>query len=175
MLVPSVPVINDAHETSDTAVMYHVTPINVMAASNYIVHATVDSSARVRMPVRVLLDTGSAYNIIPRSDLSPNWQAHRVQDACFSNLGYSNGNPIPLQHAAQLWVRFGNTPYHMCFFVLSNLSCPVLLGTQLMNRNVEAIWFIQHTVPFTRAQVPIVTQRTKEAPRTETPATEAQP
>lgn len=71
MQVPRASVINDAHDMQGMNVMHHFTPSHLIAASNYIVHTTVGSSTGVMLPVQLVLDAGSAYNVIRRHVFTP--------------------------------------------------------------------------------------------------------
>lgn len=51
--------------------MRHVTLSHVVTALYYIVMEMVGSSDRVMLPIRVMLDAGSAYNVITRNVLPP--------------------------------------------------------------------------------------------------------
>lgn len=69
MQVAEVRLIDDAQEPQERSMVHHVTHIHVMAASNYILHATVGISADMWLPVGVVMDTGSAYNFTRRNAL----------------------------------------------------------------------------------------------------------
>lgn len=147
---------NDAHDTKATTTrvdqdaldterkdaVLHVAPIHVMETSHYIVQATVGSSFRVMLPVRVVFDRGSADNTIRRNGHSPDWQAHIVQDVALAHLGDSSENLIHWLYEVQFSVHFDNALYCTNWFVVANLSSPILVGTKFMNRAVEGIWWI---------------------------------
>lgn len=61
--VSGVSVINDAHDTQDKDVTHDVTPSHLKASPHDIVHVKMVSSVRVMLPVRIVLDNGSSYNI----------------------------------------------------------------------------------------------------------------
>lgn len=63
------PVIYVANDTKGTAMINRVTPVPVMEASHYMGNTTVGNSARVMLPVRAVLDPGSAYNVIRSNSL----------------------------------------------------------------------------------------------------------
>lgn len=98
-----------------------------------------------------------------------------MQDGALYHLGDANGNPIILQHAVQLSLRFGNVLYHRSQFVVEMLACPLLVGTEFINQNVEATWCIQQHVQLTRAQIRIVPDGTRYLPWMETPPDAGQP
>lgn len=55
-----------------------------------------------------------------------------------------------------LRLLLGNTSYRVPFIVVDNLSCPVLIGTKLTNRHVEAIWCRKGRIEFSGFTLPIL-------------------
>lgn len=110
---------------------------------HYILDATVWSRAQFKLPVLLVLDRGSSYTVMRRSALCRNWRPHIVQDAALPHVRDANSTLLSLQRVVRLRVPFGHVLYRINFFSMGHFSCPVLGGTQSMNRNVEAIWGIQ--------------------------------
>lgn len=98
-----------------------------------------------------------------------------MEDSALPNMGDVNGNPTPVGHVVQLRARVGNTLYHMGLFFVEKRACLLLIGTQLMNGNIEAIWCLQQRVQFTRTRIPIIAHGTRESPWRESPAAAGQP
>ena len=55
-----------------------------------------------------------------------------------------------------LRVRFGKVLYRVTFIVLENMSCPVLVGTKLLNRHVDSIRCRKGIVELTCDNIPIL-------------------
>lgn len=118
---------NEAHKTQDTIVVQQVTQIQVMRSQHYILHATVGRSARIMLPVWMVLEMGSVNNVMRCNSMSPNWETNIVQDASLLIFGDVNGNPLYLRHAVRLRVCFGNALYPICFFIGPTSHAPFWL------------------------------------------------
>lgn len=124
---------NDSHETQETALFDNVTPSHMMVVSYFIVHTTVESRAIIMLLTQVVLDTGSKYDVIRRTFLPSDLQAHRVRDEPLHRLGEANRNSISFEDAARHHDHFLNSINSIYFFLMDSLSSPILVATPFMN------------------------------------------
>lgn len=89
-------------------------------------------------------------------------------DAPLPNLVDANGNPIPVRHVMRL--RLVTTLFHVPFVVVDSLSCALVLGTQFLNRHVDAIFCLERVIKIRDDMIPIIDTGTKEAPWVANPA-----
>ena len=140
----------------ETSIDGEVDPCLLLAESHYVVSGSVGVRAQVQVPMPIVIDTGSGYNVIRRSALPEGWKKCITTSQGLPSLGDANGNALDIRHQVLLRVRFGNALYRVLFYVVDHLACPILLGTQFANRHIEAIWCIRGEVQFTRDTLPII-------------------
>ena len=140
----------------------------VLKSLHYVVQASIGSNFQTMYNTRMVLDTGSGYNVIRRDALPHDWQRHVVKEE-LPRLGDANGNPLALKHAVELRVRLGNGVYRATFLVAERLSCPTILGTAFLNQNVDAIRCRAGVVELLRSTVPILGHGTADEPVVEQP------
>lgn len=107
-------------------------------------------------PSRVVVDTGSGYNVIRKDALLRNWRQRVLVNADLPDLCDANGNPLNIRHEVQLRIRLGDAVYPVRFLIVTKLACSVLLGTQFLDKHVDAIKCRQRVVYLTRSIVPIL-------------------
>lgn len=54
-------------------------------------------------------------------------------------MGHANGNTMQVQHAVKLRIRFVDAMYRVPFLVAERRSCPVIVGINFLNENVETV------------------------------------
>lgn len=112
-------------------------------------------------PLHVVMDTWSGYNVIRRDALAPDWQQYVIRNVNLPTVGDANGNPLQIQRAVKLRIRFVDSLYRVPLLVAERLSCRVILGTQFLNQHLESIWCTRELVQFTRGDLPILREGTK--------------
>jgi len=86
------------------------------------------------------LDTGAGPSII-REDAQPKgWEKRLRPRPHLLHIVDANKNPISARGMMTLRVRSGGFATDVEFFVVQRLAVPVLLGTSLINRHMEALY-----------------------------------
>ena len=83
-------------------------------------------------------------------------------------LGYANGRPLRLLGVALIRARFGNSVFHMTFFVAESLAVDVIIGTLFMNQHVDAIECRRQCVKLHRGSVLPILARNNDGTFTKT-------
>ncbi len=95
--------------------------------------------SRAVKPFTVVLDTGSAVNVIRSDALPVSWERARVSPSDGPKLTDANGKPILIACAVRLTVQLGAKCSLETFYVAPILVVPVLLGTAYLQAHVNAI------------------------------------
>ncbi len=100
---------------------------------------SVGLDARALKPLTVVLDTGSAVNVIRQDALPSGWERYRLTPSALPTLADANGKPIAIASSVNLTMGLGSRRTRETFFVAPNLVVPVLLSTSYLDANVQDI------------------------------------
>lgn len=103
-----------------------------------------------------MLDTASEFNLILRDAFPDYCQRWLIHNEPLPNLEDENVNPHQIQQAVTLLILFGDALCLLRFLVADHVSFRVIVGTGILNRNVESIWCTIALVKFIRGEVPIL-------------------
>jgi len=88
---------------------------------------------------RPVLDTGAGVNIVRRSTLPVNWMAYAKELTTLPRIRDANINRLVAKYAIHLFVDTGGVRLFDRFLVPDNWSVPCILGTEFVERNIQAI------------------------------------
>ena len=147
-----------------------VSPFLLLAHEHYVVSGSLGITAKVQTPMPVVIDTGAGYNVIRKAALPPGWEECVTSRRSFPPLGDAGGHALKISREVLLRVRFGNALYRVSFLVAETLAVPVVLGTQFMNRHIDAIRCIAGRIDFTGDTLPIIGRGDRDKPWNESNA-----
>ena len=111
----------------------------VLTATHDVVSCSVGPDPRNLRPFSAVFDTASGPNLIRKSALIDGWERYLVRYEVVPRLGYANGRPLRLLGVALIRARFGNSLFHMPFYVADSLAVDVIIETFFMNQHVDGI------------------------------------
>jgi len=112
--------------------------------------------ARLRL-MTPTLDTGAGPSIILVDALPKGWERRLHRRPHFPHIVDANKNPISARGMITLRLRSGGSATDVDFALVQRLAVPMLLGTSLINRHVEALLPRRQRVRWsTDASVPIL-------------------
>ena len=92
----------------ETSIDGEVDPCLLLAESHYVVSGSIGVRAQVQIPMPIVIDTGSGYNVIRRIALPEGWKKCITTSQGIPSLGDANGNALDIRQQVLLRVRFGN-------------------------------------------------------------------
>jgi len=88
---------------------------------------------------RPVLDTGAGVNIVRTSVLPANWMAYAEGLTTLPRIQDANNNRLVTKYAIHLYVDTGGVRLFDRCLVFGNLSVPCILGTEVIEQNIEGI------------------------------------
>jgi len=116
-----------------------VTSILRRALRHYEIAATLGPCLRVMRSCRPVLDTGAGVNIVLTRVLPANWMAYAEELTTLSRIRDANNNRLVTKYPIHLYVDTRGVRLFDRFLVSDNLSVPCILGTELIEQNIEGI------------------------------------
>jgi len=94
---------------------------------------------RVMRSCRPVLDMSAGVNIVRTSVLPANWMAYAERLTTLPRIRDAKNNRLVTKYAIHVYVDTGGVSPFDRFFVPDNLSVPCILGTELIEKIIEAI------------------------------------
>jgi len=117
-----------------------VTRILSPAHRHYEIAATIGPCQRAKHSCRPVLDTGAGKSLVRPSVLPANWQSYAEKPERPPRIKDANNNCLIANYAIHLYVDAGCAKAIDRFFVAEHRSVPCILGTEVMDNHVEAIF-----------------------------------
>lgn len=122
-----------------------------MSCSHYLVSAAFGLDYRDMRMVHAFIDTGAGSNLYCSEALPIGWNQNLVTLAHLPGLEDSNSRPLQLFGVVLLLLRLANHHLRVPLLVTKHLADPMIIGTELLEPHVWAIWSIAGVEEITAA------------------------
>lgn len=104
----------------------------------------------------IILDSGSRYKIVRRSELPLGWQLHLCPDYKTPPVRAAGKNHLQISSGVITIIRFESYVFKAIFLAANFLSVEVLNETQFVNGYVISICYIDRHLESTNCKIPLL-------------------